>query len=47
MTCRHCGAEVFVNDDTHDIVLRFNTTEGPGPYPFLVLHSPWASKENE
>lgn len=43
MTCRTCGLTVGPEapDDKHDIVYRLNTTEGPGPYPFMVLHSPW------
>lgn len=41
MICRTCGAEVPAPDADHDIVYRLNNpTEGPGPFPFLVLHRP-------
>lgn len=24
----------------HDVVKRYNTKEGPGPFPYLILHRP-------
>lgn len=43
LTCRVCQAQVDPANPSpaHDVVRRLNTAEGPGPYPFMVLHSPW------
>lgn len=41
LTCPTCRTLVDPDhpDPGHDVVYRYNTPAGPGPYPFLALHS--------
>lgn len=47
LPCRTCGALVDVDSappPPHDLINRYNTDAGPGPFPFLILHSPWSTE---
>lgn len=42
LTCRTCGRAIPIASARpgHEVVYRLNTAEGPGPFPYLVLHTP-------